>query len=338
MKVKDKLQGLNKFRNHLGLQINSEGASNKINSTLLEISEMGLIRDVKLVYYNDTCCVFTNLKHGKSVFNGSILEEKRPGALVRYRDCANPLNKSNIIDTVFNTERGIDIKNIHEDIMNIVTKNTEKRKILFLVRDPLQQLLSSIVQVGFQSGYHRDEGTLFKVALNELESISPVEVKILRKLITKGDARTMWRKNVDLELGSPAYNSFKTYFAFLLQNYSYLLLNDPHVYTLGNTAVRVTLNQYFSPESSNVHIVNLDNHSKRTTSFLEGFYFEHNITTPFKLTKDGHYRHSTYRLKPILLDAFKEIDINKFTGYYNILSRETHSLNELRASYNHFFR
>ena len=91
MKVREQLHGLDKFRNNLGINIGTHIGS--FDNTIIDVSSKGFISDVKLVYYNDSCCVFTNLKHGKSVFQNSIQTENRPGTLVRFKDCADPLNE-----------------------------------------------------------------------------------------------------------------------------------------------------------------------------------------------------------------------------------------------------
>jgi hypothetical protein len=229
MKVKDQLHGLDKFRNHLGINIGETIGS--YDKTIIDVSSEGFVSDVKLVYYNDSSCVFTNLKHGKSVFLNSINTENRPGTLVRFKDCADPFSKVSIIELVSNTKRGQDKDKVYEDILDIVTKNSKKRDILFLVRDPLEKMLSSILQIGFQSGYGKKETLLFHV-LKDLELSNPIDVKIIRNLMSKGTVKTLFNTNVDLFRGSPAYNALKNYFIFLIENYSYILLNEIHQFVL----------------------------------------------------------------------------------------------------------
>ena len=336
MKVKDKLYGLDKFRNHLGINIGTHIGS--YDNTIIDVSSNGFVSDVKLVYYNDSCCVFTNLKHGKSVFLNSIENENRPGTLVRFRDCADPFNKNSIIELVSNTKRGQDKDNVYKDITEIVNKNSKKRRILFLVRDPLEKMLSGILQIGFQSGYGK-EGTLLLHILKNFELTNPTNVKIIRNLMTKGTIKTLFNTNVDLSIGSPAYNALKNYFIFVIENYSYILLNDPHIYTLGNTSVRVTMLSYFKEVGSNelVKIACLDDSSDKSKDFINAFYRDNKITTPDNLHIDHVYRHSTYKMKPLLLDAINDVDINLFVGFANIISRENFALKELRREFNYLF-
>jgi hypothetical protein len=336
MKVKDKLYGLDKFRNHLGINIGTHIGS--YDNTIIDVSSNGFVSDVKLVYYNDSCCVFTNLKHGKSVFLNSIENENRPGTLVRFRDCADPFNENSIIELVSNTKRGQDKDNVYKDITEIVNKNSKKRRILFLVRDPLEKMLSGILQIGFQSGYGK-EGTLLLHILKNFELTNPTNVKIIRNLMTKGTIKTLFNTNVDLSIGSPAYNALKNYFIFVIENYSYILLNDPHIYTLGNTSVRVTMLSYFKEVGSNelVKIACLDDSSDKSKDFINAFYRDNKITTPDNLHIDHVYRHSTYKMKPLLLDAINDVDINLFVGFANIISRENFALKELRREFNYLF-
>lgn len=336
MKVREKLYGLDKFRNHLGMNIGSEiGAYDK---TIIDVASEGFVSDVKLVYYNDSCCVFTNLKHGKSVFQNSITTENRPGTLVRFRDCADPLNENSIIQLVSNTKRGQDKNKVYKDILEIVTKNSKKRSILCLVRDPLEKMLSGILQIGFQSGY-RQENTLLNHVLRNLELVNPIDAKIIRNLMTKGNIKTLFSTNVDLSIGSPAYRALKSYFTFLIENYSYILLNDPHIHTLGNTSIRVAMLSYFKELGSNelVKIVCLDSPEKESKDFINKFYKDNKITTPDNLHIDHIYRHSTYKMKPLLLDAINDVDINLFIGFANIISRENYALKQLRREFNYLF-
>ena len=336
MKVKDQLLGLDNFRNHLGINIGENIGS--YEKTIIDVSSEGFVSDVKLVYYNDSSCVFTNLKHGKSVFQNSILSENRPGTLVRYRDCADPFNKVSIIEVISNTKRGQDKDEVHKDILDIVTKNSKKRDILFLVRDPLEKILSGILQIGFQSGYGKEKTLLIHV-LKNLKLSNRIDVKIIRKLMKKGTIKTLFNTNVDLSIGSPAYSALKNYFIFLIENYSYILLNDPHIYTLGNTSVRVTMLNYFKEVESNefVKIVCLDKSGKEGKDFINRFYESNKITTPDNLHIDHRYRHSTYKMKPLLLDAINEVDINLFAGFANIISRENFALKELKREFNYLF-
>ena len=336
MKVKDQLYGLDKFRNNLGINIGEHIGS--YDKTIIDVSSKGFISDVKLVYYNDSSCVFTNLKHGKSVFQNSIQTENRPGTLVRFRDCADPFSKVSIIDLVSNTKRGQDKDKVYEDILDIVTKNSKKREILFLVRDPLEKMLSGILQIGFQSGYGKKETLLFHV-LKDLELSNPIDVKIIRSLIIKGTIKTLFNTNVDLSIDSPAYNALKNYFIFLIENYSYLLLSDPHIYTLGNTSVRVIMLNYFKKVESTqfIKIVSLDKSGQDSKDFINNFYKSNKITNPDNLHIDHVYRHSTYKMKPLLLDAINEVDINLFAGFANILSRENFALKELKREFNYLF-
>ena len=336
MKVKDKLYGLDKFRNHLGINIGTRIGS--YDNTIIDVASEGFVSDVKLVYYNDSCCVFTNLKHGKSVFQNSIQTENKPGTLVRFKDCADPLNEDSIIDLISNTKRGQDKDKVYKDITEIVNKNSKKRRILFLVRDPLEKMLSGILQIGFQSGYEQ-EGTLLLHILKNFELTNPTSVKIIRNLMTKGTIKTLFNTNVDLSIGSPAYTALKSYFTFLIENYSYILLNDPHIYTLGNTSVRVTMLSYFKEVGSNefVKIVCLDSPEKESKDFINAFYRDNNITTPDNLHIDHIYRHSTYKMKPLLLDAINDVDINLFIGFANIISRENYALKELKREFNYLF-
>ena len=338
MKVKDKLLGLDKFRNSLGINIGRHIGQAGYDRTIVDVAAKGFISDVKLVYYNDHCCVFTNLKHGKSVFQNSIQTENRPGTLVRFKDCADPFTKVSIIELVSNTKRGQDKDKVYEDILDIVTKNSKKRKILFLVRDPLEKMLSGILQIGFQSGYGKKETLLFHV-LKDLELSNPIDVKIIRNLMNKGTIKTLFNTNVDLSIGSPAYNALKNYFIFLIENYSYILLNDSHIYTLGNTSVRVTMLNYFKEVKPDefVKIVCLDKSGKKSKDFIDTFYRDNKITTPDNLHIDHLYRHSTYKMKPLLLDAINEVDINLFIGFANIISRENFALNELKREFHYLF-
>ena len=336
MKVREQLHGLDKFRNNLGINIGTHIGS--FDNTIIDVSSKGFISDVKLVYYNDSCCVFTNLKHGKSVFQNSIQTENRPGTLVRFKDCADPLNEDSIIDLISNTKRGQDKDKVHEDILDIVTKNSKKRNILFLVRDPLEKMLSGILQIGFQSGYGQKETLLFHV-LKDLELSNPIDGKIIRNLMNKGTIKTLFNTNVDLSIGSPAYNALKNYFIFLIENYSYILLNDSHIYTLGNTSVRVTMLTYFKEVKPDefVKIACLDDSGDESKDFIDTFYRDNKITTPDNLHIDHIYRHSTYKMKPLLLDAINEVDINLFAGFANIISRENFALKELRREFNYLF-
>ena len=336
MKVREQLHGLDKFRNNLGINIGTHIGS--FDNTIIDVSSKGFISDVKLVYYNDSCCVFTNLKHGKSVFQNSIQTENRPGTLVRFKDCADPLNEDSIIDLISNTKRGQDKDKVYKDIIEIVNKNSKKRRILFLVRDPLEKMLSGILQIGFQSGYGQKETLLFHV-LKDLELSNPIDGKIIRNLMNKGTIKTLFNTNVDLSIGSPAYNALKNYFIFLIENYSYILLNDSHIYTLGNTSVRVTMLTYFKEVKPDefVKIACLDDSGDESKDFIDTFYRDNKITTPDNLHIDHIYRHSTYKMKPLLLDAINEVDINLFAGFANIISRENFALKELKREFNYLF-
>lgn len=157
--------------------------------------------------------------------------------------------------------------------------------------------------------------------------------------MTKGTIKTLFNTNVDLSIGSPAYNALKNYFIFVIENYSYILLNDPHIYTLGNTSVRVTMLSYFKEVGSNelVKIACLDDSSDKSKDFINAFYRDNKITTPDNLHIDHVYRHSTYKMKPLLLDAINDVDINLFVGFANIISRENFALKELRREFNYLF-
>jgi hypothetical protein len=96
---------------------------------------------------------------------------------------------------------------------------------------------------------------------------------------------------------------------------------------------------YFKEVKSDefVKIACLDDSGGGSKDFIDTFYRDNKITTPDNLHIDHIYRHSTYKMKPLLLDAINEVDINLFAGFANIISRENFALKELKREFNYLF-
>ena len=284
--------------------------------------------------------MFTGLKYGKHVFE-TYLNKGNIGTLYRFRD-----NLSLTVDSWRSTaDPTMTKEQAQANLNNLFSSSNDKRVKLFLIRDPLEKMVSAIIQLAFHSSDLHVKETLFRTALKDFEKFSFKDYKIITNLLTKAEYKRkkfhkIWDdESIDTGTNSPAFVAMKEYFKFVMTNYSYILLTDPHVCSLVNTNTLHFLNTIIrgKKQQSKATICNLDSNEKlkKKVTLLDSIYLKYKIFEKQDLSQDSEARHSTYRLKGLVKDALTELDINSYAPYFNIMSREYYALNEINFKYNH---
>ena len=340
MLAKDKLFDKLNFRSSLSTYIGQNLIEGNRDAGLDKFAKVGFNTGTRLIFMNKDIVVFTALKYGKQVFE-HYLNDGKPGTLYRVNDDLSfPLiSWRSTIDPSMTREQA------QANINNLFSSSHDKRLKLFLIRDPLEKLASAIIQLAFHSGDLYVKETLFNTALRDFEKFSPKDHKIISTLLTKADNRLKGFKkvwdgsNLDTSTNSPAYNSMKEYFKFVLTNFSYILLNDPHISSLTNLNTLYLLNTTVNgiKHQGKVFIGNLDTKKDidNDFSFVNYIYTKYKISEKRGLKIDSAARHSTYRFKSIVKEALRELDINSYAPYFYIMSKEYYGLNEINRKYKH---
>lgn len=339
MLAKDKLLEKLNFRSFLSKVI---GPFDRPDLGLDKYVHHGFVNSTRLIFMNKDIVIFTGLKYGKHVFE-SYLNKGNKGTLYRFRD-----NLSLTVDSWRSTaDPTMTEEQAQANLNNLFSSSKDKRVKLFLIRDPLEKMVSAIIQLAFHSSDLHIKDTLFRTALKDFEKFSFKDHKIITNLLTKAEYKRekfhkVWDdKGIDTGTNSPAYVAMKEYFKFVMTNYSYIILTDPHTCSLVNTNTLHFLNTIIrgKKQQGKVLIANLDSNEKfkKRVTFLDSIYLKYKLFEKQDLSQDSEARHSTYRLKGVVKDALRELDINSYTPYFNIMSREYYALKEIVREYNHLY-
>lgn len=340
MLAKDKLFDKLNFRSSLSTYIGKNLIEGNRDAGLDKFTKVGFNTGTRLIFMNKDIVVFTALKYGKQVFE-HYLNDDKPGALYRViDDLSFPIMSwRSTIDPSMTREQA------QANINNLFSSSHDKRLKLFLIRDPLEKLTSAIIQLAFHSGDLYVKETLFSIAFKDFEEFSPRDYKIISNLLTKAGCtlkgfKKLWDdSSIDTGTNSPAYNAMKEYFKFVLTNFSYILLNDPHVSSLTNLNTLYLLNTTVNgiKHQDRIYIANLDTKKNIDPdfSFVNSIYIKYKISEKSGLKIDSAARHSTYRFKSIVKEALRELDINSYAPYFYIMSKEYYGLNEINRKYKH---
>ena len=339
MRAKDKLLEKLNFRSNLSSYV---GPFNRPDLGLDKYAHFGFVNSTRLVFMNKDIVVFTGLKYGKHVFE-TYLNRGNIGTLYRFRD-----NLSLTVDSWRSTaDPTMTREQAQANLNNLFSSSKDERVKLFLIRDPLEKMVSAIIQLAFHSSDLHVKETLFNTALKDFEKFSFKDHKIITNLVTRAEYNRkkfnkIWdSSNVETGTNSPAYIAMKEYFKFVMTNYSYILLTDPHVCSLVNTNTLHFFNTILKETKlqSKVILCNLDNNERniKEFSFIDYIYMKYKLVEREDLKIDSEARHSTYRLKGLVKEALRELNINSYIPYFNIMSREYYALREIVREYNHLY-
>ena len=263
-----------------------------------------------LIYFDANIAFISHLKLGKNVLEKKI-DEGKNGTLVRiskYPDIEN-LNIRGEME---------DYGQVEWNIHDILSSNTAGRKIVYMIRDPYQKVLSAVAQISISN--IRNNNAAYNFLSDKFKSYNRFYYNIIEKIKVTNSYKD-FNYNHKFFKRSMYYNALYSYFDFVIKRYSSVLFLDDHLSVSNIINIYHLLAKYNKKDNPEITVINLDSKKEENIEYINNLYKKYGLTDEDLLIRNSK-RHSNFIYKPIVKDVLENLSREYYLPFYLYLNPE----------------
>jgi len=274
-----------------------------------------------LIYFDANIAFISHLKLGKNVLEKKV-DQGKNGTIVRI---------SKYPDIQFLEIRGEmeDYGEVEWNIHDILSSNTMGRKIVYMVRDPYQKVLSAVAQISISNMHNNNAAYSFLIdkfkKQNRFYSNIIEKIKVTNSFSNADYSYKFYKRSM-------YYNALYSYFDFVIKKYSSMIFLDNHLSATNIANVYHLLGKYNKKDDPEITLINLDSKKEENIKYINNLYKEYGIINEDLLIRDNK-RHSNFIYKPIIKEVLENLSREYFLPFYLYLNPEYYYFRKILTTF-----